>query len=172
MPFTLFHHGLVIGETDFEFKPLKPSQRAGVFRPTQYGLTVLPLVTGMLAASMALTQLAKQRGLQRRATKPEAVLDLLGNTAEGQLFIECAKAIEQLELRDPSGQGLTVESIAISDLHELMTIAASRDGRAIEEPRPGAPRYVISATTRGESAGESSAWSRRIVARWRARPRR
>jgi hypothetical protein len=144
MPYTLSLNGVVIGETDFEHTGRGPRQQAGIFRPTPFGLEVLPQVTGMFAASLAFTRVVEQR--KSEIESAEGVMFLMENTPEGRKLIEHAKVIDQLELRDPGGQLLSVESIAVSNLQELAELAASRLGR--QAASRTAPRYLISATLR------------------------
>ena len=144
MPYTLSLNGVVIGETDFEHKGRGPRQQAGIFRPTASGLEVLPRVTGMFAASLAFTRVVEQRKAEIETA--ESVMFLMENTPEGRTLIEHAKVIDQLELRDPAGTLLPVESIAVSNLQELAALAASKLGKAPSRDEP--PRYLISATIR------------------------
>jgi hypothetical protein len=59
MPYTLWHCGVLIGETDFEEPGRRPPQYAGIFRPTDYGLVVFPRLTGILTAEvLAFKQIA------------------------------------------------------------------------------------------------------------------
>lgn len=143
MPYTLLLHGMIIGETDFEHKGQGPRQQAGVFRPSPSGMAVLPQITGMFAASLAFL-----RVIERNKTAPahneNTVLALLENSPEGRRLVEHAKVIEQLELRDPNGKPLPIESIAVSNLQELAALAASKLGKATLGA--SAPKYLISAT--------------------------
>jgi hypothetical protein len=148
MPYTLSLHGVVIGETEFEHKGLRPRQHAGIFRPTELGIAVLPQITGMFAASLAFTRVVERR--KAEVETADGVIGLLENTPEGQKLIEHAKVIDQLELRDPNGDVLPIESIAVSNLQELARLAASKLGKA--SVGDGAPRYLISATIRDRGA--------------------
>jgi len=149
MPYTLLLHGVVIGETDFEHKGQGPRQQAGIFRPSPSGLTTLPQITGMFAASLAFMRVV-ERNKTALAHNEETALGLLENTPEGRTLIEHAKVIEQLELRDPDGKPLAIESIAVSNLQELATLAASKLGKATLGVT--APKYLISATIRANGS--------------------
>jgi hypothetical protein len=151
MPYTLSLNGVVVGETDFEHKGRGPGQQAGIFRPTPLGLDVLPRVTGMFAASLAFTRVVGQR--KSEIESAEGIVSLMENTPEGRQLIEHAKVIDQLELRDPDGHLLAVESIAVSNLQELAELAASKLGKAVARNAP--PRYLISATIRSCSRSDS-----------------
>jgi hypothetical protein len=175
VPYTLSLDGRVVGETEFEHPGPDPRQRVGVFRPTEHGLEVLPRVTGLLTAALALKQAMVRRGISHEDADTDAVMDLLENTAEGQKVVEHAKALDALELRDPSGQRVPFTSIAVSDLRELRRLAAEihpTDDAMIasdcdDGPQgPQGPDYVISATFGAEDRVVPRA--RRITAfRWR-----
>lgn len=142
MPYTLRLEGVVVGETDFEHKGQRPRQQAGVFRPAPSGMAALPQITGMFAASLAFT-----RVVERNRTSSQAnAIELLEKTPEGQRLVEHAKVIERLELLDPNGNALAIESIAVSNLQELAELAASKLGKATLGVT--APKYLISATIR------------------------
>lgn len=145
MPYTLLLNGVLIGETDFEHKGQGPRQQAGVFRPAPSGLTDLPRITGMFAASLAFMRVV-ERNKSTLDSREDAALTLLENTPEGRKLIEHAKVIEQLELRDPDGNTLPVESIAVSNLQELAALAASKLGKDSLDAVP--PKYLISVTVR------------------------
>lgn len=142
MPYTLLLHGVLIGETDFEHKGQGPRQQAGVFRPAPSGMAALPQITGMFAASLAFMRVVERN----KPSSHDTAIGLLENTPEGRKLIEHAKVIEQLELRDPDGKSLPIESIAVSNLQELAALAASKLGK----PGPGnvPPKYLISVTVR------------------------
>jgi hypothetical protein len=144
MPYTLLLDGAVIGETDFEHTGQGPRQRAGVFRPSPQGLPILPQITGMFAATLAFRNAIERSGVLQQDRVEDASIDALENTPEGQRLVAHAKVIEQLELRDPDGHRLAIESIAVSDLRELATLAASQWGKG--SLSKDAPRYLISAT--------------------------
>jgi hypothetical protein len=150
MPYTLLLHGVVIGETDFEHKGRGPRQQAGEFRPSPSGLEVLPQVTGMFAASLAFMRVVERNTPSDR----EGALGLLETTPEGRRLIEHARVIEQLELRDPDGNRLDIESIAVSNLCELAALAASKLGKSNLGDVP--PKFLISVTVRPIGAAVTS----------------
>lgn len=156
MPYTLLLHGAVIGETDFEHKGQGPRQQAGIFRPSPSGLAALPQITGMFAASLAFMRVVERK----RPSDQDTAMSLLESTPEGRELIEHAKVIEQLELRDPDGKRLEIESIAVSDLRELASLAASKLGKATLGDVPA--KYLISVTVR--PIGSASAPRRTLPA--------
>ena len=145
MPYTLLLHGVVIGETDFEHQGHGPRQQAGVFRPAPTGLNDLPRITGMFAASLAFMRVV-ERNKSALTGRAETAIELLENTPEGRKLIEHAKVIEQLELRDPDGKEIEIESIAVSNLQELAALAASKLGNPKLGDVPA--KYLISVTVR------------------------
>jgi hypothetical protein len=145
MPYTLILRGVVIGETDFEHHGQGPRQQAGIFRPAPSGLADLPKITGMFAASLAFMRVV-ERNKSPLSDADDTAVSLLENTPEGRKLVEHAKVISELELRDPDGNALPIESIAVSNLQELAALAASKLGRTDLENVP--PRYLISVTVR------------------------
>jgi len=75
-------------------------------------MTVLPQITGMFAASLAFMRVVERN----KPSSQDSAIGLLESTPEGKKLIEHAKVIEQLELRDPEGTSLPIESIAVSNL--------------------------------------------------------
>jgi len=157
MPYTLSLNGVLIGETDFEHTGHGPRQQAGIFRPAASGLALLPQITGMFAASLAFMKVV-ERNKSPLTDREETAIGLLENTPEGRKLIEHAKVIEQLELRDPDGNPLAIESIAVSNLQELAALAASKLGKTDLANVP--PKYLISVTVR---AMGSNAPPRRVM---------
>jgi hypothetical protein len=61
--------------------------------------------------------------------------------------LRAAEQIADLELRDPGGKPVPLESILVSDLEELVAVGASMRGIPAGRQHEGDPvRYVISAT--------------------------
>ena len=145
MPYTLLLNGVLIGETDFEHKGQGPRQQAGIFRPAASGLADLPRITGMFGASLAFMRVV-ERNKSTLDSRGDTAIELLENTPEGRRLVEHAKVIEQLELKDPDGNTLPVESIAVSNLQELAALAASKLGKEGLDHVP--PKYLISVTVR------------------------
>lgn len=170
MPYTLWLHGLLVGETDFEHPGPAPGQRLGAFRPTTAGLEVLPSICGLLAATVALKDEMERRGLVNPDDQADGMLEVLESTPEGERVVEIAKCLEQLELHDPNGIRLQFQSIAVSDLHELVQLGklrASAVDEASETADESTPRYLISATF--SAAASSGRVQRRPQPRLRPR---
>jgi hypothetical protein len=149
--YTVWTSGQKLGETRFELSP-EPRKRAGVFHPTEFGLSALPGITAMFPALLAFEAMCRKAGVavddDRRETAAGA-LDAFANTPEGRAVQAAAHQIAQLELRDPSGRILAWESIMISDTTELLELAARYKRRGADEitiPQGDPVRFLISTT--------------------------
>ena len=151
MPFTLWMHDRQIGETNFELGT-PGRRRAGLFRPTAYGLSVLPGITAMVPALLAFGEMCQREGLDVDDDGPEnaaAALDAFGGTPEGQRVISAAKQIAAVVVRDSRGQTLIWESLAISDLALLASLTREQKPgkRAVDADLSGdSPGYIVSLT--------------------------
>lgn len=154
MTFTVWMHDRLIGETDFELAPIG-ERRAGVFRPTQYGLSVLPGITCMFPALLELHAVCRRHGINPdddALTPDHPDLDFVSATPAGQRVIEAARYISQVELRDRTGRILPWEALMISDADEIANAVAHIEPDEVEAvERPASPmRYFISATIKLE----------------------
>jgi hypothetical protein len=149
MPFTLWLRGVMVGETDFELSR-EGNRRAGVFRPTPSGILALPTLTAMGPALLELGAAAKSKRLGKAgAADDELEVEDFEASPEGRRVMALAKQIADLELRDPKGQTLPVQSIAVNDLEILAKLAGAEKAPARNTPRTrgGDPiRYLVSAT--------------------------
>ncbi|MEX2178862.1 MAG: hypothetical protein WD801_09145 [Gemmatimonadaceae bacterium] len=172
MPYTLWLRGRLIGETDFDHAGPGPSQRVGILRPTDHGSDVLPELTGMLSATLSLKRAMERRGLRTASDNAPGILQALGGTREGQRVIELSRALAQVELRDPAGHSVSVQSIAVTDARELAGLARSLHlgtSDDLEAAAIVAPRFLVSATM-AMYAGTGTAPRRtqpRLRPRWR-----
>jgi hypothetical protein len=153
MAYTLWHAGVLMGETDFEQNGGHPGQRAGVFRPTAYGRKVLPLVSGLLTAAADLKHELETRGMSEDDMSSEDVEDIFKITTAGQKVIDIGRNLADVQLRDASGTVLAFSSIAFIDVGELAHLM-DRLGCCSEEQRDAvddehAPEFIVSATIRG-----------------------
>lgn len=151
MTYTLWMHDRQIGRTSFELGTAG-RRLAGVFRPTEYGLTVLPEITSMFPALIAFGELCRREGLNVEDDRPEgasAALEAFGGTAEGQRVVAAAKSVAAVVVRDPYGRTLVWESLAISDLAMLAAMARREKpgSRAVRAGPPGGlGDFVVSLT--------------------------
>jgi hypothetical protein len=174
MPYTLWSRDQLLGESDFEHSSQGGRRRAGVFRPTVVGGSLLPVLCGMGPAVLQLEAM-----FRRERLTPENVNDvgideierMFRSSEEGRRvmsYVDQLTAME-LELRDPAGEVVETESLAVNDLERLaelaVSVAAARGATGAARqpppaPRPDQPRYMMSATLR----------RRRMLRRpWRAR---
>ena len=134
MPFTLRSHGQILGETDFELRTAA-TKRAGAFRPTAVGATLLPTLTGIGPALFALGERWEREGVTVNDTERAMAMF---EESDAMRFARQLDAL-QLELRDPDGRVIPTRSVAVHDL-ELSLAGEERT------PNPHGPRYIISAT--------------------------
>jgi hypothetical protein len=145
--YTLWHCGVQIGETRFE--QARDRQKIGVFRPTTYGLELLPRLSGVLSAASRLKAEMAARGMDEHSD-PDAVASVLDSTEGGRAMIELGKVLSEVELRDPTGKRLEFKSIAFSDLVELRRLCLELSSPTPlpddDEIPPNGPRYIVSVT--------------------------
>jgi hypothetical protein len=135
MPYTLWHSGVLIGETDFEgddSENLRGRRHlAGAFRPTPYGRELLPRLCGMLTAAADLKEELVRRGLDADDAAPDEIEDLFETTTAGAHIVDIGRVLSEIELRAPSGGTLEVVSMGFLDLGELSRLSRRLD---CEEP--------------------------------------
>jgi hypothetical protein len=151
MPYTLWHCGVLIGETDFEESGRRPPQYAGAFRPTDYGRALFPRLTGMLSAASGLKDHLQARGLSEDEMSSGQVAQLLDTTPEGQKVLDIGRTLSEVELRDPEGRVLEFKQIAFIDLAELAALSLKlgcNESIEWEELPPDAPHFIVSVTLR------------------------
>jgi len=151
MPHTLWHCGVLIGETDFDEGGRRPPQYAGVFRPTDYGRAIFPRLTGILTAASGLKDELEARGLSEDEMSSEQVVNLLESTRDGNKVLDIGRALSEVELRDPEGRVLEFRQIAFIDLAELAALSRKlgcNEDMAWETLPPEAPHYIVSVTLR------------------------
>ena len=145
MRYTLWHRDTLVGETDFGLGN-RGGSRAGVLHPTPSGMAVLPALTAMapalLSAGEAMQRLPlSDEDIERDA---DAAMEAFAASPEGQRVLRAAEEMADLELRDPSGKPVALDSLLVSDLQEMAALGATlRRGQSL---RGDPVRYVISAT--------------------------
>lgn len=162
MTYTFWHSGVLIGESDLDHRGDHPGQQGGIFRPTAYGLEVLPRLAGFLSAGHALKTHLEANGLSPDEMGEDEIDGLLDATPAGKKIIDIGRMIADVEMRAPDGQRLEFASIAFSDVMELQRLVRELDGGSDEDlpDLPAdAPRYIVSATLRDEASLEPlSTW--------------
>lgn len=165
MPYTFWHAGVLIGETDFEGDRRDPPQRGGrrhlvgVFRPTGYGRRLLPRLCGILTAMSDLKDEVDRRGLDADDLPADTLEELFVSTSAGAHVIDIGRVLSEVELRSPIGSSLEVASMGFMDLAELKSLSrklALEDGiepgiveSDIVEPDascPKIPEFLVSVT--------------------------
>jgi hypothetical protein len=156
MTYTLWHQGILIGETDFEREqdataPNASPRRhlAGVFRPTAHGRHLLPRLCGILTAGADLKEELVRRGLNPDDAPPEVMEQLFETTAAGAHIIDIGRVLVQVELRDPKGMTLDVASIGFMELAELATLSRRLGvGQTVDfdEVPQGVAEFLVSVT--------------------------
>ena len=152
MPYTLWSRGVLVGVTDFALGRRDGRHLAGVFQPAESGMMILPALTAMAPALFDLHARMKSEQLTEEdaESNPDRVLQVFEQSPEGQRVMASCKEIEQLELREPGGRALELESILVSDLLEMKRFGFRTKPmrkRGKKRHRPVDPfRYLISAT--------------------------
>jgi len=158
MPYTFYHAGVLIGESKLEDVRSK-RQRAGVFRPTPYGLDIFPRLTGILSAGHALETHLRENGLSLDDMERAEIDQLFDTNPAGQKIIDIGRMLSEVEIQAPNGDRKAFKQIAFIDQLEWKRVGKLlRDPAAdveIEEWPAGVPRYVVSVTLRHTSSFSS-----------------
>ena len=157
MPYTFYHAGVLIGESNLEDVASK-RQRAGVFRPTAYGMDIFPRLTGILSAGHALETHLREHGLSVDDMERAEIERLFDTTPAGQKIIDVGRMLSEVEMQAPNGARKEFEQIAFIDQLEWKRVGKLLNDPAaeVEEWPPGVPRYVGSITLRNSSSFSSS----------------
>lgn len=150
MTYTVWMDGTKVGETAFELR-YGTDRRGGVFHPTELGIALLPGITAMGPALLGVGRMCREQGIDTDDPDldVEETLRTVFAAPEGSRVVAAAEQIARLELHGPSGELVRWESMMISDVEELRTIA--RDGSLSDDPEPAERddrppiRYLISA---------------------------
>lgn len=156
MPYTFYHAGILIGESKLEDVASK-RQRAGVFRPTPYGLDIFPRLTGILSAGHALETHLRENGLSLDDMERAEIEHLLDTNPAGQKIIDIGRMLSEVEIQAPNGTRKEFKQIAFIDQLEWKRMAKllSDPAAKAEEWPPDVPRYVVSVTLQNSSSFSS-----------------
>src|SRR5215216_5537232 len=113
MRYTVWSHGQLIGESDLGYARFLPKARHGNFTPSDAGASAMPVVTGVPAATMALS-----RAILDGAPNQGVRLEMTTQYADMIAAFDRREAL-QLELRDESGRVIETEWIDIRDIETL-----------------------------------------------------
>lgn len=172
MAYTFWHCGILIGESAFEEMGDHPRQHFGSFRPTAYGLSLFPRLTGILTAAHAIKANLDAKGVVPDDLEPSEIEEILDTTPAGQKVVDLGRTLSQVEMRGPDGRRIEFASIAFSDALELQTLVRELEVEAsanLADVPNDAERYVVSATFL-EAAPDSATRDRAGGSRRRARP--
>lgn len=101
-------------------RPASPRQVFGPFKPTPYGRTLLPALTGLLSAAAALQREMSARGMSIDALPgAEQVEQFLDSSPAGQAVLDVGRIISDIEIRDASGGTVGFETIGFLDMATL-----------------------------------------------------
>ena len=152
MPYTLWSHGRLLGQSGLSYARCLVRIRAGDFEPTEVGESLLPILTGMGPAVEALAEIMDSHAKPAGASEESPGLhDCVRLTTEYADIRSIGDQLENLalELRDPKGERVPTSLIGIQDTEHLLALARRNDVIPIEEeddleewlPRPS--RYQI-----------------------------
>ena len=151
MTYTFLHRGVVMGESDLSAKSKRARQRAGTFQPSAYGRTLLPRVTCILSAGLALKaqfEFAK-RAARKKELSPDELDTLLTESEAGRAMLDVGRVLSEVELRGPDDRRLEFASIAFSNVDELRRVGQAIGTTVHEKLKdlpPGAPEFIVSVT--------------------------
>ena len=157
MAHTLWHGGILIGETNFEGDGTGRARGgtrphlAGVFRPTAHGRRLLPRLCGILSAGADLKDELLRRGLDPDDPPPESIHEVLETTSAGARILDVGRVLSEVELRAPSGAPMRVASMAFMDLAELGALTGRLDcGPTVDHQAvpPRVAEFIVSVTLR------------------------
>jgi len=133
VPYTLWSKDRLLGETDLDYQEVFPHHRMGAFEPTELGLKLMPIITGVGRASRQLCRMVVYR---RHGPKGEALEEELKHSPE-QADLSAAEAhfdALELQLRAPDGSLIDTDWIDIRDTDEIIAYGdEAEEHRALEE---------------------------------------
>lgn len=124
MPYTLWSHDTLLGESDLALPAPRPGMLLGAFRPTAAGLPVLPLFVEVTASALALGPMLEREGLTRERLGDglaAAIHEAMPRTSEGQRHAAACAAVDALGLilRDEANAIVPARGLTLSDVWEL-----------------------------------------------------
>ena len=150
--YTVWMYGRKIGQVRLETS-IGGRRLAGVFHPTEFGLTMLPGITDMFPALIDFKHMCERVGVDVQDPDPEIgqrAFEHFKDTAEGRRIAAAAKLIAAIEVCDTRGDDVAWASLAISDMEALRTLALREWPERVASlpPLPDATdiRYLMSLT--------------------------
>lgn len=136
MPYTLWSHGRLLGESELDYERVLARYRMGDFHPTDVGSRLMPIATGVSPAGIELSRRMGSSGLK-------LFDDALRRTSEYADFAAADDYYEALalELHSPDGSVIPTEWIDVRDL-ELLASLVIEDDPEIGESDAGNPEEL------------------------------
>ena len=157
MKYSLWHCGVLMGNAHMRKSAERPRQVYGPFRPTAYGRTLLPQLTGVLSAGAALKQELSAKGMSEDSlADASAVEDFLETSPAGQRMLDVGRIIADIELRDPAGVAAPFETIGFLDLAGLRSWSGHPSAPVPGGLASGDSHVLVSATLANRSSGRMS----------------
>ncbi len=119
MTYTFWHCDVLMGESALAHKSQSPAQRADLFFPTEYGLTLMPRVTCALTAGHALLRDLEALGKSAAEMSAEEAEIFVKSRACGLAMLDVGRVLSKVEVRGADGNRLEYESIAFCDVEEF-----------------------------------------------------
>jgi hypothetical protein len=135
VPYTLWSLGRLLGGSELDYARV-PSRlfkrhRMGDFCPTDVGLKVMPVATGVSPAGIALAKMLRASSERSQASEPQRRLipETLRQTSEWADFVAAQDRCDALalELRGPDGAVIPTEWIDLRDTESLLSPAWEDD---------------------------------------------
>jgi hypothetical protein len=153
MPYTLWSHGRLLGESDLKSLESLEHVKFGWFIPTPEGERSMDVMTGGRAQLMKLGKMLRNpmRAMMRPKDQPagEWPADIRRTTAYAD-YIAYRDQLEamRLEVRDPDGNIVDCEDIAVQDTEFTLSLARRGKRRGAEaqpvaESAPAGERYQM-----------------------------
>jgi hypothetical protein len=148
MTYTLWHAGIMIGESAFDHpNPLgNPGQRAGTFHPTAYGRALFPRLSGIMTASADMADYLAARGLDPDTMDVDALDTAFEDSEAGRKIVDIGRALSEVEIRDEHSHPLPFKQIAFIDLRELRTLSRRLYDNGLDDVPADTDALIVSAT--------------------------
>lgn len=136
-----------MGESDLSGKTFDPRHKSGDFHPTPYGRTLLPRVTGVLSAEMALVKHTESEIPNWRQLSPETLEPLLRESEAGRALTDAGRVLKEVQVRGPDGKPVEFGMIAFCDIDEFRRVSLALGTHSLEQLMnlaEGTPAFTVS----------------------------
>lgn len=138
MPYTVWSHGRLLGETELAYVRCMHKHRAGDFHPTEFGETVMPIANGERVAMKEFAKVMRHVPLGSDDESVAARKKYRASPQAKAAEAECEAATERcnalaLELRRADGSIVPTEDIDIRDTELLWDIEPDDDDLGFDE---------------------------------------